>query len=377
MQMWAGEQTLRVTIIGGSIGGLAAGLALDRVGLEVEIYETSSAAMQERGAGLVLQPELAELMERYGVAHADQLVVISRSRQSLSRDGQIVSQQPLVQRMTSWDTIYTDLRRAFPEQRYHHDHRLTGLIQTPQQAIAIFAEDLKVEADLIIAADGANSTVRQLLNPIQPQYAGYVAWRGVISEADLDAASAELLRDRFTFFTDAHTQMLCYLIPGLGGELTPGKRRLNWVWYWDVPETDLEEVLIDPTGSLQGNSVPQGSIQRQHQIAEQILPPVFQDLFKATAEPFVQPILDLAVPRMVFDRVVLLGDAAFIARPHTASGTAKAVRNAADLVDLLIQHPGDLQTALLSWEPQQLRLGRYLSSMGIRYRELIAQSEAM
>ena len=55
----------------------------------------------------------------------------------------------------------------------------------------------------------------------------------------------------------------------------------------------------------------------------------------ATKEPFVQPIYDLSVPRMVFGRVCLLGDAAFVPRPHTAASTSKAVTNAITLAEAI------------------------------------------
>lgn len=377
-----GLQDLRVIVIGGSIGGLAAGVALARAGVEVQIYEKSSAEMGERGAGLVLQPDLADFMARYDLGTVDQLAVLSRSRQHLSRQGQILSSQPIPQQMTSWNQIYSRLRQAFPEERYHHNHKLTDLKQTPDGVIAQFGE-VQVEADLLIGADGANSTVRQLLMPeITPQYAGYVAWRGVIPEEKLEGATADLLRERFTFFTDPQTQMLSYLIPGSQGQIGPGQRRLNWVWYWDVPESELSQIRIDGDDSLATASIPQGMIRsewiaRQAQIAAQVLPPVFQGLFKITAEPFIQPILDLGVDQMVWERVIVIGDAAFVVRPHTASGTAKAIANVSELVDCLLRSPQDIPSALMAWQPRQIQVGRYLGSMGVRYRELAAHSEAL
>jgi 2-polyprenyl-6-methoxyphenol hydroxylase-like FAD-dependent oxidoreductase len=62
--------------------------------------------------------------------------------------------------------------------------------------------------------------------------------------------------------------------------------------------------------------------------ARHVLPPAFVRLVEATDEPFVQTIHDLAVPRMVFGRVRLTGDAAFVPRPHRAASTAKAAANA-------------------------------------------------
>lgn len=166
--------------------------------------------------------------------------------------------------------------------------------------------------------------------------------------------------------------MLCYLIPGATGENERGKRRFNWVWYWRVREgEELREVLTDRTGLFRDYSVPQGSIRpelvkQQWAIAQKILPFVFQYLFAQTKEPFIQPIYDLSVPKMACDRVCLLGDAAFVPRPHTAASTAKAAEDAMRLAKFLQIHQGNILKALTAWEKLQLEVGYYLKSLGIR-----------
>jgi 2-polyprenyl-6-methoxyphenol hydroxylase-like FAD-dependent oxidoreductase len=85
---------------------------------------------------------------------------------------------------------------------------------------------------------------------------------------------------------------------------------------------------------------------------------------QATRDPFLQPILDLAVPRMVFDRTLLVGDAAFIPRPHTAASTSKAAANAIALGETIRASSGDLDTALGKWESAQLTLGQRLEAQG-------------
>jgi 2,6-dihydroxypyridine 3-monooxygenase len=84
--------------------------------------------------------------------------------------------------------------------------------------------------------------------------------------------------------------------------------------------------------------------------------------------PFVQVIVDLAVPAMAFGRVCLLGDAAFAARPHAAAGTAKAAENAWKLGEA-IERAGEVPEALAAWEPAQLELGRQLVDRSRRIGE--------
>jgi 2-polyprenyl-6-methoxyphenol hydroxylase-like FAD-dependent oxidoreductase len=95
-----------------------------------------------------------------------------------------------------------------------------------------------------------------------------------------------------------------------------------------------------------------------------VLPPAFHHLVQATPDLFIQPIYDLAVPRMAFGRVALLGDAAFVPRPHTAASTAKAALNARMLGEAVQAHGRDVTAALRAWEPAQLRYGNQLKMSG-------------
>jgi 2-polyprenyl-6-methoxyphenol hydroxylase-like FAD-dependent oxidoreductase len=144
---------------------------------------------------------------------------------------------------------------------------------------------------------------------------------------------------------------------------------MNWVWYWNVPESGLSELLIGRDGREYDFSLPPGQVGKQahgaqSEIAERVLSPQFQELWRATQEPFIQPILDLAVNRMVFGRTIILGDAAFIPRPHTAGSTAKAAMNAISLGAAMASYPESISLALRSWEPSQLELGRQLEFQG-------------
>ena len=84
--------------------------------------------------------------------------------------------------------------------------------------------------------------------------------------------------------------------------------------------------------------------------------PQFLDLWKATKNPFAQPILDLAVPRMSQERIVVVGDAGFLPRPHTGASTSKAAANAIALGEALLRRRLDIDAALQEWEPGQLDL---------------------
>ncbi len=115
----------------------------------------------------------------------------------------------------------------------------------------------------------------------------------------LSADVLKVFEDNFTFFRMAESHVLCYPIPSERGDMGVGKRRLNWVWYWNMTEAELDSVLTDANGVLRAYAIPPGALHleqeaRQRRIAEQVLPPAFKELLRATKEPFVQAIMDLA-----------------------------------------------------------------------------------
>ncbi len=75
------------------------------------------------------------------------------------------------------------------------------------------------------------------------------------------------------------------------------------------------------------------------------------------AQPFLQPIYDLEVPAMAFGRVALLGDAAFVARPHIGAGVAKAAEDALALADAL-REATDIEAGLRRFEAARLGVGQ-------------------
>jgi 2-polyprenyl-6-methoxyphenol hydroxylase-like FAD-dependent oxidoreductase len=363
---------LKVIVAGGSLAGLFNAIALRSLGCAVEVFEKSSGLMQDRGAGIVFQQEVAEFLTRFDVAPLEAVVVPVRTRRYLAADGSPAQEGPMPQAMTSWDMLYRKLRAAFGEEHYHVGVALLGFETANEQVTVRFERGQQEACDLLVGADGPGSTVRQQLLPnVRSEYAGYVAWRGVVLEHQAPELAAEFA-DRFTFFQAPHTHILCYLIPGPDGSLAPGHRRLNWVWYVNAaPGEELGRVLTDKDGRRREFSVPQGLVAPDmlgwlHDQARRILPPTFQRLVQATGDPFVQTIHDLAVPQMAFGRVCLTGDAAFVPRPHTAASTAKAAANALALADCMATAKGNVVEVLQAWEPGQLALGEWLRVSGQR-----------
>jgi 2-polyprenyl-6-methoxyphenol hydroxylase-like FAD-dependent oxidoreductase len=239
-------KVLKIAVAGGSIGGLCAGLALNGAGFGAQVYERDPGPMNTRGAGIVVQEELTQLLRAH---EAPSLPTTSCSvRRYLDPD------------FTSWEAIYTMLRSVFPAARYHMGAALSGF-EDREGGVAVDIDGVgRLVADLLVCADGAQSASRRRLLPdVTPSYAGYVAWRGTLDEADAPAELVRFFDDAFTFCeTRTGGHILNYFIPGDGAAVTVGRRRLNWVWYVMANEADLATLLVDRDGRRHHASLPQG-----------------------------------------------------------------------------------------------------------------------
>ncbi|MFM0356947.1 FAD binding domain-containing protein [Paraburkholderia nemoris] len=364
----------RAVVIGGSLGGLLAATTLRTAGWQVDVFETSPNELESRGGGVVLQPDVLDALHFAGVALPNPPGAASGERIYLDREDNIVERMYMPQMQTSWSLLYRAMKNALPAAAVHAGETFVDFRMEGEQIVAQFESGRSEQADLLIGADGIRSTLRQRLLPeILPAYAGYVAWRGLVDEADLPRRAADILRDRFTFQDGGGHSALAYLIPGESDSTAVGARRWNWVWYRKYSREKLDELLVDRHGVARAFSLPPGTtksadIAQLREDARALLAPTFRALADATDDPFMQPIVDLRSPKMVFGRAVLLGDAASVPRPHTAGSTAKAAANAHSLALTLSstwQSGATIDTALNRWENQQLQRGRLMTDLGI------------
>ncbi|MGW5201417.1 FAD binding domain-containing protein [Streptomyces spiralis] len=371
---------LRVAVVGGSMGGLTAALVLRELGCQVDVYERSPELLDGRGAGVVLQPDTVRWFQEHGgIAAVEKVSTGSSMLRYLGPGNEIIHDEPSTWRFTSWTATYRALLDDFGTERYHLREHVAGLDQDADQVTLRFVSGRRVHADLVVFADGISSTGRRRLLPeVRAQYSGYVGWRGTVLESEVSKETFELLHDSLAYSVGPSTHICMYPIPGPAGELEIGKRHLNYVWYRNVAEgPELDELLTDKRGFPCAVSVHPGMVQDRYveelrAAARELLAPAAAEIVERTEEPFIQPVLDIEVPRMAFGRVVLTGDAAFAARPHAAAGTAKAAADAWALAAALREAGGDVVSALEKWEPGQLELGRSLLSrvraMGTRYQ---------
>lgn len=364
------------------MAGLFAALLLRREGWNVDVYERIGAELASRGAGIVTHRELFEVLGKAGIdTEAAAVGVVVPGRRVLDRSGRIAGELGLRQVLTSWGHLYGLLKKALPAERYHHAKNLVEVLELGDRVVARFSDGSEASGDLLIGADGIFSCVRtQLAANVRPAYAGYVAWRGLVNERDLSPRTRAELCDWFAFSLPPGEQMLGYPVAGANEEMDVGERRFNFVWYRPADADDgLADLLTDIDGVRHELSIPPTRIRSEviasmRRDAERLLAPQFAEVVRLTRQPFIQAILDLETPRMALgSRTVILGDAAFVARPHVGMGVTKAAADAAALVDALLAHPADLPAALAKFESMRLPFG---AAVVRRARDLGAYMQA-
>lgn len=316
---------MKVALIGGGIGGLAAALVLSRAGQQLELFEKAS-AFSDIGAGIQLGPNVTRILHAWGLTDALREYAFApdclQVRSAMS--GQIVGELALGRTIAArYGAPYVTLHRA-------DLHRL--LLQAVQQTQATLQTSSTVHSfqqtpptvtlqtthgeravDVVVGADGLWSHTRaQLLADGLPRRTGHLAYRALIKQADLP----ERLRSRnVTVWLGAHMHAVQY--PVRSGEW------LNIVVFvhGDVPD-DFQN-WDHSANALDLKSALQGSCNALHSLLEAV--PSWR-LWVMHDRPPMQ-----GAHQHAQGRVALLGDAAHPMRPYLAQGAGMAIEDAAEL----------------------------------------------
>ncbi|MFZ3307809.1 MAG: FAD-dependent monooxygenase, partial [Xanthobacteraceae bacterium] len=335
----------RALVIGGSLGGLMVAHLLRAVGFDAVVFERNTEELASRGVGLGTHPQLIAILKRAGIHFDDSMGITPPRGVCLDRHGGIILEQPMTRALSGWSRLYRALLDGLPARTYRFGERLTRVDQDGAGVTAIFADGTSERGDLLIGADGLRSTVRaQFLPGVEPVYAGYVAWRAVLDEADMPPALWREVVDLYAFCLPDGEQLISYPVPGRDNDTAVGRRAYNIIWYRPTDAAALADICTDAEGRTHAAGIPPPLIRpdviaRVKADAERLIAPQIFAILERTT-PFFQPIYDLASPRMVFGRVALAGDAAFVARPHAGAGTTKAALDAACLADSIAEAGG-------------------------------------
>src|SRR5262245_5963959 len=160
---------LTIAVVGAGIGGLTAAVALRQAGFDVDVYEQAP-ELTEVGGGINMAPNATRILYRLGLGDGldREAVRPLGTTQRRWQDGRPLQQAPLNPRCEElYGAPHLTVHRAdllaiiasgFPAERIHLGHRLVGLENKGDHVEACFENGARITADVLVGADGINST---------------------------------------------------------------------------------------------------------------------------------------------------------------------------------------------------------------------------
>ncbi|MCS0635367.1 FAD-dependent monooxygenase [Streptomyces sp. LP05-1] len=406
-------QGKRVAIVGGSIAGCATALAVHRGGAtEITVFERSGAHLAERGVGLAVHGERYAELEAAGYLDGDMPSAPINHRRwyvgdGTSAMGRVIDTMTFPFRTYNWGPLWRELRERVPASvEFRAATAVESVTAHSGGAGSAPGAELVTTSgtgryDLVIGADGYRSVIREAVagEPVRPEYAGYVAWRGAYPAERLPEAE-RWADDECAYVVFPGGHVIAYRIPDGRGGL-----RINWVLYaTPPPDHDAAAALLprprtgapapgeadttvgtastgsavdDGTGAVPAaaRTVTETLRRRLLRLVEEQLPPYWAEMVRVTApdELFLQPIYDFTAPRYAGGALLLAGDAATVARPHTGAGAVKALQDATAL-ERSLTGAADWPEGLAAYDADRASVGRTMVELGRRLGHLLVEA---
>jgi salicylate hydroxylase len=367
---------LSVAVVGGGIGGLFTANALIAHGFDVAVYEQAP-ALGEVGAGVFLTPNSVRHLNRIGLQVAVEKfgARVGTGSHYFRHDGAPIAAVQVTD-ASGWNATFgmhrADLvellAKALPDGVVRTGHRAVGFDQTEGKARVVFANDASAEADIVIAADGIHSELRQfVVPPSRPVFHGSVAYRGVLARRLIP----QWPTDRWLMWLGKSKHFLTF--PVRSGEL------INYVGF--VPaDAEMKESWSAPGDPDMLRTEFEGWEPRIGTLLSQV-----QNTFRWALydrEP---------LPVWTKGRLTLLGDAAHPMLPHLGQGANQSIEDGMALATILATAGrAKVSPALHAYERLRrervaavqrgarengLRLDSHYADLGVRDAEIRAHAE--
>lgn len=355
------NQKPKAIVVGGSIAGESCAKALISAGWDVVVIEKTRGPPTQNptGAGLGLDPLAQKIVQSW--LHEPELLYNNTLpitiTENQATDGEkkiswVIGREEGAKFLTAyWADLHGLIYNTLPPEIFLWGHQyLSFCISEDKLTVKVRAKDLETDeiieivGDLLVGADGILSSIGQSILPdFKLRYTGYCAWRGVFNFSENDSETILGIRKSYP---DIGKCLYTNIGSGSHIILTELKKeKFNWVWYVNQPEPELK-------GNTTSVKVSSDMIEELHQRAEQVWLPELSRMIKETKDPFLNAIYDCdPLEKIIWDRVVLTGDAAHPTTPHSARSTNMAIIDAAVLGKCLEKWgPDHLYSALEEYQ---------------------------
>jgi 2-polyprenyl-6-methoxyphenol hydroxylase-like FAD-dependent oxidoreductase len=345
---------MKITIIGAGIGGLTSAIALKKIGIETTLFE-SAPELKPVGAGLGLSSNAMAAFEWLNLS--EEIKSHGRFLQFFSiydQNGKIISRfnyekgQSKFQNFTIHrGLLHKQLLSKLDVSQIHLNKRVVDVVQTEKSVIVSFQDGSTHQADLLLAADGVNSIIRNKILPeTNLRYAGYTCWRAVVdnTEMNLDETSES------------------WGAAGRFGIVPLSNKKLYWFACVNAKQNDPKMKAVGIEDLMQRfknyhHPIPTVCAKsKDNQL-------IWNDIYD------IEPL-----DRFAFERILLLGDAAHATTPNMGQGACQAIEDAVVLAQCFSKN-SDYKNVFSEFEGRRIGRTKWITETSRRIGSL-AQLES-
>lgn len=365
----------KIAIVGGGPGGLTLARLLQISGADVKVYERDpSKDARKQGATLDLHEESglkalreAGLMEAFTANFrpgAEQLHIMDKQATTLFKDQPRTAEEisrPEIDRGPLQEILLDSLEPGTVVWNSHFESL------TPQDGFwkLTFKNGHFALADLVIAADGANSKLRPYITAVKPFYTGVTVVEGTVYHSETASPGMHKLLNGGKIFAMGDEKTLIVSSKGDGSLVfyTSHKTDETWSRKPGIDLSDRTQVLDWFKAEYAGwNSV-------------------YQELFENAAVPFViRPMYCMPLDQTweALPNLTILGDAAHLMPPFAGEGVNMAMLDALELSNCLTGNDfPDLLTAIAAYERQMRKRAAIAAKESLENSDILHSPDAI